>query len=83
MDIKNICCFFVAKIQNMYLQRNKSKYKNGKEYISTLICHKYRKDGKIKTKVLANLSHLPEALITSIENIRTNPPFVNLIEYAK
>ena len=69
MDIKNICCFFVAKIQNMYLQRNKSKYKNGKEYISTLICHKYRKDGKIKTKVLANLSHLPEALITSIENI--------------
>ena len=53
----------------MYIQRNKSKYKNGKEYVSTLICHKYRQDGKIKTKILANISHLPEELITSIENI--------------
>jgi len=53
----------------MYIQRNKSKYKNGKEYVSPLLCHKYRKDGKIKTKVLANLSHLPEELVTSIENI--------------
>jgi transposase len=52
----------------MYIQRNKSKYKSGKEYISTLLCHKYRKDGKIMTKVLANLSHLPEDLIMSIEN---------------
>ena len=69
MDIKNICCFFVAKTKSMYIQRNKSKYKNGKEYISTLVCHKYRKDGKIRTKVLANLSHLPDDLITGIENI--------------
>ena len=53
----------------MYIQRNKSKYRNGKEYVSPLLCHKYRKDGKIKTKVLANLSHLPEELVTSIENI--------------
>jgi transposase len=53
----------------MYIQRNISKYKTGKEYHSTLLCHKYRKDGKIKTKVLANLSHLPSDLILSIENI--------------
>ena len=53
----------------MYIQRNKSKYKNGTQYISTLLCHKYRKEGKIKTKVLCNLSPLPAELIESIENI--------------
>ena len=53
----------------MYLQRNISKYKSGKEYTSTLLCKKYREDGKIKTNVLANLSHLPEEIIMSIENI--------------
>lgn len=53
----------------MYLQRNISKYKNGSEYKTTLLCEKYRKDGKIKTKVHANLSHLPEEVIMSIENV--------------
>jgi transposase len=53
----------------MYIQRNKSKYKSGKEYVSSLLCHKYRQEGKIKTKVLANLSSLPEDLILSIENM--------------
>jgi transposase len=53
----------------MYIQRNKSKYKNGNEYVSSLLCHKYRKDGKIKTKVIANLSPLPDDLIVSIENL--------------
>jgi transposase len=53
----------------MYIQRNKSKYINGKEYVSSLLCHKYRKDSKIKTKVLANLSLLPAELILSIENL--------------
>ena len=52
----------------MYLQRNISKYKNGKKYTSTLFCKKYRQDGKVKTEVLANLSHLPEEVILSIEN---------------
>jgi len=52
----------------MYLQRNISKYKSGKEYTSTLLCEKYRQDGKVKTNVLANLSRFPEELILSIEN---------------
>ena len=69
MYIKNICCFFVAKIRSMYIQRNITKYKTGKEYLTVLLCHKYREAGKIKTKVLANLSHLPAELIMSIENI--------------
>jgi len=53
----------------MFIQRNISKYKNGKEYTSILVCHKYREEGKIKTKVLANLSHLPAEVIMSIENV--------------
>ncbi len=52
----------------MYIQRNISKGKNGKIYRSVLLCNKYREEGKIKTKVLANLSHLPERVILSIEN---------------
>ncbi len=54
---------------SMYIQRNKSKGKNGKIYTSTLLCHKYREGGEIKTHVLANLSRLPENIINSISNI--------------
>jgi transposase len=53
----------------MYVQRNKIKYKGtGKEYYSVFLCTKYRQDGKIKTRVDANLSQLPEEVILSIEN---------------
>ncbi len=52
----------------MYVQRNKSIGKNGKVYRSVLLCHKYREAGKIKTKVLANLSHLPEKTVLLIGN---------------
>src|SRR6056297_1094739 len=53
----------------MYVQRNKTTGKNGKAYTSTLLCTKYRQDGKIKTKVEANLSHVPAELILTIENV--------------
>lgn len=53
----------------MYIQRNKSKGKNGKVYTSTLLCTKYREDGKIKTRVEANLSHMPEEMVLGIENM--------------
>lgn len=52
----------------MYIQRNKSNGKNGKIYRSVLLCNKYRENGKIRTKVLANLSHLPDEVVLSIEN---------------
>lgn len=44
----------------MYLQFNKSKGKNGKEYETVLLCEKYRdKDTKVpKTRVIANLTKL-------------------------
>jgi len=53
----------------MYIQRNYSKGKNGKIYSSTLLCEKYREEGKVKTKVIANLSHLTETLILGLENL--------------
>lgn len=53
----------------MYVQRNKSKGKNGKVYTSTLLCTKFREDGKIKTRVESNLSSLPQELVLTIENV--------------
>ncbi len=53
----------------MYVQRNKTTGKNGKVYNSTLLCSKYRQDGKIKTKVETNLSHMPGELVLTIENV--------------
>jgi hypothetical protein len=53
----------------MYIQRNKSKNsKTGKVYTSVLLCEKYREGEKVKTRTKANLSHLSEQLILSIEN---------------
>jgi hypothetical protein len=33
------------------------------------LCTKYRQDGKIKTKVKAKLSHMPEDIVLTIENV--------------
>ena len=52
----------------MYIQRNKKLKKDGTYYKSVLLCHKYRENGKIKTKVLANLSVLPDDAVLSLEN---------------
>jgi len=52
----------------MYIQRNKTTGKNGKIYSCTLLCSKYRQEGKIKTKVELNLSHMSAELILTIEN---------------
>lgn len=53
----------------MYVQTNKSKGKNGNVYTAYFLCHKYRENGKIKTRVLANLSKLPVEIITSVSNL--------------
>ena len=53
----------------MYIQRNQSKNsKTGKVYSSVLLCSKYREGKKVKIRTLANLSHLSDQLILSIEN---------------
>jgi transposase len=54
----------------MYIQRNKSQNsKTGKEYTSVLLCSKYREGKKVKTRTVANLSHLPEHLVLGIESM--------------
>jgi len=54
----------------MYIQRNRVKLGNGKEYTSVMLCEKYRIKGdkNPKTRTILNLSHLPEEIISSIEN---------------
>jgi len=69
LEIKKISCIFVATFfLDMYIQRNKYKAPNGKEYKTTLLCEKYREKEKVKTKTVLNLSNLPEDLVMSIEN---------------
>ena len=57
----------------MYIQRNKSISKTGKTYRSVLLCEKYRDNGKIKTKVLSNLSSLDSTILVGLENILKQP----------
>ena len=53
----------------MYIQRNKSlNSKTGKVYTSVMLCSKYREGKKVKTRTVANLSHLSDQLVLSIEN---------------
>ena len=49
----------------MHVVRVVSRQK-GREYVSTLLRNSYREDGKVKKQTLANLSHLPPALIEVI-----------------
>jgi len=51
----------------MYLQFNKKKGKNNKVYSSVLLCEKYRENGAVKTRVVMNLSNLPNEVITSLK----------------
>ena len=53
----------------MYIQRNKAiNSKTGKVYTSVLLCSKYREGKKVKTRTVANLSHLSDQLVLSIEH---------------
>ena len=52
----------------MYVQYSKSTVK-GKTYTYPLLCSKYRENGKIKTKVISNLSKFSAELVLSIENV--------------
>lgn len=50
----------------MHVARIKRAYK-GKTYLTVLLRTTYRQDGKVKHRTLANLSHLPEAVIDLID----------------
>lgn len=51
----------------MYIQIT-TKKRNGKTYSYPLLCKKFRKDGKIKTEVIANLTKFPKDIILAITN---------------
>lgn len=53
----------------MYLQFNSKKGKNDKIYRSVLLCEKYRENGAVKTKVIMNLSKLPNETITALKTV--------------
>ncbi|MBP7496334.1 MAG: hypothetical protein KA792_01545 [Bacteroidales bacterium] len=52
----------------MYIQYSNRTVK-GKTYSYPLLCTKFRDNGKIKTKVVANLSQVPAEIVLSIKNI--------------
>ena len=56
-------------ICNMYLQFNEKKGKNDKIYYSVLLCEKYRENGAVKTRVVMNLSKLPNEIITALKTV--------------
>jgi transposase len=53
----------------MYLQFNEKKGKKDKVYRSVLLCEKFREDGVAKTKVVMNLSKLPDEIITALKTV--------------
>ena len=53
----------------MYIQRNRINGKNGKVYTATFLCSKYREEGNVKTKVIANLSAMPDRIVPGVENM--------------
>ena len=50
----------------MFIQRNTKKVKD-KVYHSTLLMHSYREDGKVKHRVISNLSKWPEELVEQLD----------------
>jgi transposase len=61
----------------MYIRRNISKKTNGEDHVGYFLVEGYRdkKTGKVKQKILANLSHLPEKTILMIkESLKGNTP---------
>lgn len=57
-----------------------TRRKGGREYTSHLLRRSYREDGKVKKQTLANLSHLPEPLITQIRASLRGEPLVAAAE---
>ncbi len=53
----------------MYLQFNEKKGKKDKVYYSVLLCEKYREHGAVKTRVVLNLSKLPNETITALKAV--------------
>ena len=63
----------------MHVVTTERHYK-GKVYRSHLLRHSYREDGKVKNETLANLSHLPEAVLELVKRALNGEHFVEATE---
>ncbi len=51
----------------MHLERRQWKSKNGKTYLSILLRHSYRENGKVCKRTIANLTHYPPEDVQAID----------------
>ena len=51
----------------VHLERRQWKSKNGKSYLSILLRHSYRENGKVCKRTIANLTHYPPEDVRAIE----------------
>ena len=51
----------------MFIQTIKKKAKNGKVYESVVLMESYREGKKVKHRIIANLSKLPEDVIEALK----------------
>ena len=59
----------------MYIQKINRK-QNGKVYTSTILAESYRKEGKMKRRIIANLTKVPQDIVEGIKNfLKTGPDF--------
>lgn len=64
---------------NRYIQSIQSKYKD-KTYTSTVLAESYRKGGKMKRRILLNLTHCPKELVEDFRKLLKGGKVVNLEE---
>lgn len=74
MLICNIVFTFVAK---MFIQQIHKKTKT-KTYTSVVLMENYREDGKVKHRIVSNLSKWPDDLITGLKKILTGEKTASL-----
>ena len=59
----------------MYIQKINRK-QNGKVYTSTILAESYRKEGKMKRRIIANLTKVPQDIVEKIKAfLKTGPDF--------
>jgi len=63
----------------MYIQSIQSKYKD-KTYTSTVLAESYREGGKMKRRILLNLTHWPKELVEDFGKLLKGGKVVNLEE---
>ena len=63
----------------MYIQYIKSKYKD-KVYTSILLAESYREGGKMKRRIIANLTYWPKDLVENLQKLLRGGKVINVEE---